>query len=265
MLIAIATLTIATANADGYNWKTPYPIQIVNNTNVTLTFRTWPDAQLFTVESGKTVSGSSSNENELDVAWEYGTQNADVIWRPVFDGYENDQGTMTNHTAWISNNMNQGQAWDIINVGYNDKLVFTGTASGTTMKVTATRTSGVIVVRTDSDGDLADLFCLDTGVEFSLDTRQTVFGPGKMHLGRCPVGETRIVLAEDDVLLSYQWSIDNYDADWLEAGMIDTCDASGTCKSNPAHLLYGSYTTGFATFPYIDNVAVLVYLNGKPS
>ena len=42
MLIAVASLTIATANADGYNWSAVHPMQIVNNTTVQLEGRTEP-------------------------------------------------------------------------------------------------------------------------------------------------------------------------------------------------------------------------------
>ena len=55
MLIAVATLTIATANAYGYNWSAVHPIQVVNNTTVQLEFRTEPGNDYFTVPANKTI------------------------------------------------------------------------------------------------------------------------------------------------------------------------------------------------------------------
>ena len=64
ILIAIATLTIATANAT--SWLSVLPMKIVNNTNVVLGFRTEPANEFITVNPGESTFVSKTN-----VTWTY--------------------------------------------------------------------------------------------------------------------------------------------------------------------------------------------------
>ena len=261
MFIAVATLTIATANAGDYNWKQPQPLQIVNNTNVTLEFRTEPDNLFITIPSGTTAYGLSSNEFSTYLGW--GINSSTGIppsLNQAFDkvAYYNGQyGTITSDSVDISGNITYGQVWALDNVGYNGKLVLTGTASGNTMQLTATRTQGVVIVSGDSSSTnwTRDIFCLDSGVEITASYGDAV---------KCPIGETRVVLASDYQLTEYNnWGIHSYDAAALISSVNQTCTYNGTspfgeCNSN-SNTINGVYLTGFAPLQYTGENSIVLW------
>ena len=146
-------------------------------------------------------------------------------------------------------NITQGTAWDIVNVGYNDIITFTGWAnSDGSMQLTATKTSGVVI---DSSADVnvqGDLFCLDSGIELSLDEKHS-------NSNHCPAGETRVVLAADTSILKYQCGIDAYDATGLISNVTETCDYITGCTIDLSKHIAGIYMTGFASVPYSSSNA----------
>ena len=227
MLIAITTLTIAVANA-GYNWQPVYNLQIVNNTNVTLEGRTEPDNKYFTLAANTSMYVPSIGNMSTYLGW--GIDSSSNI--PPSHDYEFDdptlqQGTLSSTFAVISGTITHGQVWALDKVGYDDKLVFTGTASGNTMQLTATRTRGVVVERAQGSYDTsADFFCLSTGVEFSLGS----IG----EWGRCPVGESDVVIANDDYIQDFN-SVDAWAQSDLRTHISIICNGNITCWNNPIY------------------------------
>ena len=147
MLIAVATLTIATANAT--NWQPISSVQIVNNTNVTLEFRTEPGNDYFTVPAGTTESGPSAGSYGTYIGWGINSStNIPPVWEETFDDSQAIiGGTMSTNTSTFYGNFYLGQVWAVGGIGYNDTLIITGTASGNMMKLTLTRKRGVVVPR----------------------------------------------------------------------------------------------------------------------
>ena len=249
MLIVFATLTIATANAQ---WQSASAFQIVNNTPVPIEIRTWPDGKYFTLNQGKSIPAPSLDDTSLDFGWGVDdTDHGTVVLNKLFDDQEQ-QGTMASSFAVVSGNINLGQAWFLDNLAYSDTLVLTGSPVGNTMQLTATRKRGVIIKR-NYGGDVADVFCLDTGVEFGLNVQD---------IGRCPFGETRVVMGADANLQPniYAFSptllIDNIHliCSYNEGYNEDCSQNANTSYIN------GEYEDGFASIPYTTSNSQITLL-----
>ena len=148
---------------------------------------------------------------------------------------------MSKASVSISGLIDLGTAWHIGNFGSNDIITLTADDPGniTRMQLTATRTRGVMVVRTDGDDDiaLASVFCVDTGVEFNLSSVG--------NYGTCSVGETQVIIAD----VSNSSSIDDWDAKSLKADIIHHCTYTGGCTKHyiTGPVLDGVYMNGFDT------------------
>ena len=257
MLIAVATLTIATANADEFDWKPIPPLQIVNNTNVVLEARTEPSGAFYTLNPNTSITITDVLDTSLLLGWGIDSSSrTPPILNKSFDDHPL-QGTMSTTTSTIGGDIILGQVWALNAAGSLDTLVLSGTANGNTMPLSATRQTGVNVYRLDQEGHLGDVFCLDTGVEFNLLP---------WTWGTCPAGETRVVLADDTDLLNYEWGIDAYDAADLISDVRDTCDwTNNNCTTYSANIIYGVYITGFDAVPTSNSSYIRANLISDPN
>ena len=155
-------------------------------------------------------------------------------------------------TAVISGPISMGQVWALDKVGRNETLVLTGTVNPYfvgTMQLTATRQVGILVVRNDNNlVEHGDVFCLDTGVEFSL------YYPG--NAGRCPANETDVLLADDLNINTTDgaWHINDWDKTSLVKDIKELCTYTGGCQGNwwfnwNGYGIGGGDMTGFESTP----------------
>ena len=227
MLIVITTLTIATANATWFQWSPSRPLQIVNHTPVTLEFRTETDNLFFTLNSGESFYASNVGVDSTYVGWGI---NKDTDIPPIFTQWFNNiapTGTLSTTINVISGSINLGQVWALGDVGYNDILILTGVENGNTMQLTATRQRGVNIERSQGDTQAAaDLYCLSTGVEFSLSSE----GDSE----RCPVGESDVVIANDNYIQDFS-SVDAWAPSDLKSHVNTVCNGTVTCWNNPTY------------------------------
>ena len=193
MLIAVATLTIATANAT--NWLAPAPTQIVNNTSVQLEFRTWPSSQYFTLQPNTSASLTNAGDTQVFFGWGVDDTSAGpVILTQSFDDTQQ-TGSMSDASVAISGIINLGTAWHISNFGYNDTLTIDSyySSGSTTMDLLITRERGVTVKRgNDASRFEAYVFCVNTSAYFELENDG--------DSGRCPVGENEVIMADEEAL-----------------------------------------------------------------
>ena len=249
MLIAVATLTIATANAT--NWVGVLPMKIVNETNVVLGFKTYPANEFLTVNPGETkfVSKVGVGGTYLGSGID---SNTDV---PAFLNLDFDKQPLIGAVSATDANITQisifrGKVLSLGNVGDSDTLTIAGWARADGyMIMGVTRTRGVVVHRGwDINADSADVFCLDTNVEFGLRWNNTN--------GRCPAGETRVVMADNDDITTVPGRQLN---DWDAAGLISTIhynctyQANCTINSNGGLPIRGMYMHGFNTVNYSNS------------
>ena len=237
MLITIATLTMATANA--YQWNTNIPLKVVNNTTVALQFMSNPNNNhlLFTVQPGTSAYAPTTDNSSVVLNW-----GGNILSNYSLNKSFNDQpqqGTMSAMTSVISGNINLGQVWSLNMVGDVQTLVLTGTNNGNTMQLTATRITGVGVERVaDNINALADVFCLDTGVYSILNQNDTT---------RCPPYETQVVIANHNIITN----LSLYDPDLLKQDIYYTCSWTGGCQlRKPGSNIPGYYMNGFDSVPY---------------
>ena len=129
---------------------------------------------------------------------------------------------MSTSTAEIQGPIYIGQVWALGSIGYNDILTISGydSSGSTTMELMITRTRGVVVGRTDVDDhtDDAMVFCVDTSSVFEVDSG---------HSGRCPIGETNVILANWHTITNS--SLPNLD-DWTPSTLLQ--DMNYLCKYN---------------------------------
>ena len=147
--------------------------------------------------------------------------------------------------------MNKGQVLSLANVGDSDTLTINGWASADGyMIMGVTRTRGISIYRHSGDPfNTADVFCLDTGVEFILKY--------VTYSGRCPADETRVVMANDnsiqtppDAVPEGTRSVD-YWYDWLLfINISSVCNYTGGCEGYSDRWLTGTWVTGFDSVPY---------------
>ena len=253
MLIAITTLTIATANADGYNWKPSSAVQVVNNTNVTLEFRTEPGNDYLEVPANTTKYGVNAGSYGTYIGWGI-NQNSNIppVWNDSFDYPEATiGGTMSATTSNFQGDIWPGQVWAVGGIGYNDTLTIDGwpQPSGA-MYISITRTRGPVVYRTDDSWtNSLDAWVFCGGNTMALGV---VSSQGST---RCPAYETQVLMAATNLI--HPW-IDSglWSWDRIVYNIYQTCDfTSQTCKDNPNvdwhGVIYGQYITGFSTAKYV--------------
>ena len=253
MFIAVATFTIATANA-GFYWNTqPYSLQIYNNTNVTLEFRTEPGDDYLEVPAHSEKNAPDVNSYGAYLGWGINSStNTPPVWSTDFDnGLATIGGTISASTSNFQGDIWLGQVWSVEGIGYNDILSIDGwpQPSGA-MYISITRTRGPVVYRTDDSWTNsldAWVFCGGNTMALGVISSQ--------GSTRCPAYETQVLMAATNLI--HPW-IDSglWSWDRIVYNIYQTCDfTSQTCKDNPNvdwhGVIYGQYITGFSTAKYV--------------
>ena len=243
MFIAIATLTIATSNAYGYNWNSRSDVKIVNNTNVTLEFRTEPGNDYLEVPANTTKYGVNVNSYGTYIGWGIDSH-TDIppVWAQDFDNnLATTGGTLSASTSNFQGDIWLGQVWAVGGIGYNDTLTIDGSAPATgPMYISITRTRGVVVKRgADNINAVGYVFCLNKGV---------VGFVSQNDFFRCPPDETEVVLANGNYIENLSWA----DPDYLRQEVYWACWGTGTgiCATNSSPNTPGYYVYGIDSVAY---------------
>jgi hypothetical protein len=252
LLIAVVTLTVMAAHAT--NWTNVQNMKIVNNTSDPIVVRTEPDSLMFTLQPGQSQYAANQGDTSLYFGWGVQSSGPDlenhVVLTQSFD--DNSQtGTMSTTSVAISGNIGYGQAWHIGNIGYDDTLVLTGpNSSSSNIQLTATRLRGVNIERSGGNlTDNADVFCLNTGVMFTLQ-----YYGGE---GRCPIGETQVVMADQSDVLNDN-TLDYWTPSLLINNISTICDFVFSCSAGPqGYTLTGTYMYDFGQFQYSADTSIL--------